>query len=242
MLPHLYHAHHSLHNEDIPFWLSLAADHPGAVLELGCGTGRVLLPLARSGRMVVGLDRDAEMLAFLRRSIPVDLRQSVLVFQADFTRFRLSQAFGLILMPCNTFSTLSFEDRRAVLSCARQHLSPGGVFAASLPNPDWLRSLPSRSSAELEDVFRHPLDGQPVQVSSAWRRTRQAFILAWYYDHLKPDGTVTRLSVQLRHDLTPAVQYLEQIRSAGFDQVQSFGGFNGSPFTPDSPEWIFLAS
>ena len=85
-----------------------------------------------------------------------------------------------------------------------------------------------------------------MQVSSAWQRTRSRthpeFILDWFYDHLLPDGKVERFSVRLKHDLTPAVDYLEQIYSAGFGQVLSFGGFDLQAFTPDSPEWIILAS
>ncbi|OGO38663.1 MAG: hypothetical protein A2W35_06950 [Chloroflexi bacterium RBG_16_57_11] len=246
MFSYLYHAHHSLDNEDLAFWLDLAAQQPGPVLELGCGTGRVLVPLARAGYRMVGLDRDPEMLALLSARLPAELYRSVLLFQADFTRFHLACTFSLILLPCNTYSTLSALDRQAVLACAQAHLSGDGVFGISLPNPDWLRSLPARSEAEVEEVFPHPLDGEPVQVSSAWQRTRsrlrQEFILDWHYDHLKPDGSVERLSVRSRHDLTPAVDYLEEIRSAGFERVQSFGGFDYQAFTPDSPEWIILAS
>jgi SAM-dependent methyltransferase len=241
-----YHAHHSLHDEDLAFWLDLAAQQPGPILELGCGTGRVLIPLARSGHAVVGLDRDPGMLALLMARMPAELHQTVMLFRADFTRFHLARSFGLILMPCNTYSTLSKPDRQSVLACVRAHLSAEGMFAISLPNPDWLRSIPSRSDAELEEVFPHPLDGEPVQVSSAWKRTRSRsrpeFILEWYYDHLNPDGSVERLSVQLIHDLTPAAYYLEEIHAAGFERVQSYGGFDRSAFTSDSSEWIILAS
>jgi SAM-dependent methyltransferase len=242
MFPYLYHAHHSLHTEDLAFWLDLAAQRPGPILELGCGTGRVLIPLAGSGHAVVGLDSDPGMLALLKANLPPALQQNVRVFRADFTRFRLACSFGLILMPCNTYSTLSPEERRLTLIRVREHLSRGGEFAVSLPNPDWLRSLPARSAAEVEEVFAHPLDGEPVQVSSAWRRTRQEFVLVWHYDHLKPDGTVERLTVQRKHHLAPVADYLAEFRAAGFAQLQSFGDFDRSVFSADSPELILLAA
>jgi Uri superfamily endonuclease len=94
----------------------------------------------------------------------------------------------------------------------------------------------------VEEVFAHPLDGEPVQVSSAWQRSRREFILDWHYDHLKPDGTVERFTVQQKHSLAPVAEYLAELNSAGFDRVQSFGDFDRSPFSTDSPELILLAS
>jgi SAM-dependent methyltransferase len=241
MFPQLYHAHHSLHSEDLAFWLDLALKQNGPILELGCGSGRILVPLAQAGCTVVGLDNDPGMLALLKEHLPPQYNPQALAFQADFTHFHLAKSFGLIFMACNTYSTLSTDGRRSTLDCVRRHLQLGGVFAASLPNPDWLRSLPARSPVEVEEIFPHPLDGEPVQVSSAWRRTRRALILDWYYDHLLPDGTVDRLAVQLKHDLAPVEDYLEEVRQAGFSQVQTLGGFDRSPFTVESPELIILA-
>lgn len=241
MFPLLYDAHHRLHTEDLPFWLDLAQQQPGPILELGCGSGRVLIPLLQSGQSIVGLDHDAGMLAVLQANLPPALRQQAALIQADFTRFRLGGAFGLILMPCNTYSTLPPAARRALLGCVRRHLAPGGQFAASLPNPEWLRSLPRVSPAELEEIFPHPLDGEPVQVSSAWRRTRREFILDWYYDHLQPDGLVERLTVQLRHQLTAVADYVAELHAAGFEAVQTLGGYDRSPLTADAPDLILLA-
>src|SRR4030042_1817899 len=107
ILPLLYHTHHLLNPEDIPFWLDLAAHNPNSLLELGCGTGRVLFPLVQAGHDAWGLDYDFEMLSFLRSNLPAELLPRLRVLQADFTHFRLAMRFGLILMPCNTFSTLS---------------------------------------------------------------------------------------------------------------------------------------
>jgi SAM-dependent methyltransferase len=245
MVYHLYDAHHNLDTEDLPFWLDLAARLGGPVLELGCGTGRVLVALAQVGHTVVGLDHDPEMLKLLVAKLPSNLYQRVMLLQADFRNFYLAGKFNLILMPCNTYSTLSAGERQAVLACVRVHLDPQGVFGVSLPNPDWLRRLPARSEAEVEEIFPHPLDGEPVQVSSAWQRTRSRtrpeLIIDWHYDHLRSDGSVERLSVQVRHDLTPVAGYLAELRSAGFGRVQSFGGFDRQVFSSDSPEWIILA-
>jgi SAM-dependent methyltransferase len=245
IFPLLYHAHHSRHMEDLPFWLDLAARQEGPILELGCGSGRVLLSLARSGRLAVGLDNDPEMLALLLRNLRRNLRRSppasVLVLQADLAAFHLGLRFGLVVTPCNTWSTLGAEVRLACLERVRLHLRPEGMFAASLPNPALLRRLPRRSPAEIEETFLHPLDGEPVQVSSAWERASGFFNLTWHYDHLLPDGRVERTSAQACHALTPAMTYLEELVQAGLAPGAPLGDFDGSPFTSDSPNLILIA-
>jgi SAM-dependent methyltransferase len=242
MFPRLYHAHHCLHMEDLPFWLDIAAQRQDPILELGCGTGRVLARLAQAGRQIYGLDYDFGMLAVLRENLHPDLQNKGTVFQADFTRFRLAMLFDLILLPCNTFSTLDAAGRPALLSQVIAHLKPGGLFALSLPNPSMLRRLRPRSDPEVEEVLVHPLDGEPLQVSSAWQRTRQYFTLYWHYDHLLSDGRVERLSVETRHYLTSAETYLAEMRQAGFSSFNLYGDFDRSVLTPTSPNLIILAT
>jgi len=111
ILPALYHAHHISYNEDLLFWLELAAQNGKQALELGCGTGRVLLPLAQSGIAITGIDNDPDMLAFLRQSLPEGLQPAPRIEAADMTAFDLGQRFPLVISPCNTWSTLSAEAR-----------------------------------------------------------------------------------------------------------------------------------
>jgi SAM-dependent methyltransferase len=241
MLPLLYHAHHSRHLEDLPFWESLARRQGGPVLELGCGSGRVLLPLARLGYPVTGLEQDAGMLRLLRENTPPELAGRVQLVQADMSAFGFGRIFSLILLPCNTFSTLSARQRLDTLRCVRRSLAPQGLFAASLPNPALLQRLPPRSEPELEESFPHPLDGEPVQVSSGWERTRDRLTIHWHYDHLLPDGRVERFSMQASHALVPVEAYLEEMRSAGLNPAELYGDFDGSPYTPEAPALIIIA-
>lgn len=241
MFPQLYHAHHNLYLEDIPFWLELAAQCGDPVLELGCGTGRVLLPLVRAGHHVIGLDNDLSMLHFLRSQLEATLQPTPQVFIADLSAFRLTVRFPLIILPCNTFSTLSAKARHAALECVRLHLHPGGLFATSVPNPQLLLDLPARSEAEVEDEFTNPQTGNSVQVSSAWRRTKTNFVVTWYYDHLFPDGTIQRLKSEVRHGLAPAQVYLDDIRTAGLDIEAVYGDFDHSAYDPQSPYLLIIA-
>lgn len=245
--PLLYHAHHSRHDEDLPFWKALAwkapiARHAGALLELGCGTGRVLLPLAETGLQAFGLDKDAGMLAVLKRNLQPNLRQRVHVWLSNVTQFHLDKKFACILLPCNTLSTLSKLTRQAMFSNVRRHLQPEGVFAASLPNPELLRRLPATSEAEVEEIFPHPRDGEPVQVSSYWKREGQSFKVFWNYDHLLPDGHVERVSAQAVHQLNSAEGYLSELKAAGFSRIQVYGDFDWSKYTHRSPSLILIAA
>lgn len=241
-VPLLIHEHHQRHLEDLPFWLELAHRQGAPILELGCGGGRLLLRLAGAVFPAYGLDRDRDMLALLRRQITPQLKERVHLILGDMTSFHLHQRFALIILPCNTFSTLSSAERQATLTCIHDHLNTDGLFAFSLPNPTLLRSLPRRAEPEIEEDFPHPLDGQPVQVSSSWERTSQHFILSWHYDHLQPDGRVRRFTVQTRHWLDPAEAYLHDLEAANLRLVDLYGDFDKSPYTPTAPFLIATAT
>ena len=243
MLPLLYHAHHNLHLEDLPYWLDLARQQGGPVLELGCGTGRVLLPLAQAGFSVFGLDHDPAMLVCLEKNRRQILVRPELarVALGDMTGFRFDLKFPLVILPCNTLSTLELARRRAMLACVSAHLAPGGVFAASLPNPQLLEDLPQRSDAELEETFLHPQTGNEVQVFSAWRRTSTHFNVTWHYHHLLSDGSLERFSAKARHLRAPAEDYCKDITAAGLNIRVLYGDFEKHSYTPDADDLIIEA-
>ncbi|HJW89412.1 MAG TPA: class I SAM-dependent methyltransferase [Anaerolineales bacterium] len=237
----LYHAHHHAIKHDLPFWSSLAAQSNGPVLELGCGTGRVLLALAEAGYRVYGLDRDAGMLAVFSEQLPAFLAERVHFWRSDLGDFCTALQFSLVLLTCNTLSTLNTETRRRMFACLARQLSPGGMFAASRPNPTVLKRLPALSEPEIETDFPHPLSGEPVQVSSAWERSNQEFILRWHYDHLFSDGRVERLTLETKHDLNSLEVYQGELHAAGLELVETWGDFERSPYQPESPDLILVA-
>jgi len=125
---------HDLENgsyaEDLALWRELAATHGTPVLDVGAGTGRVTLDLARHGHAVVALDRSATFLAVLRERAG---RLPVGVVQADARAFSLGRRFPVIIAPMQTIQLLGGAEPRArFLACARAHLEPGGVLAVAL--------------------------------------------------------------------------------------------------------------
>jgi SAM-dependent methyltransferase len=118
------------YDRDLPLWRELAEREGSAVLDVGAGTGRVALDLARRGHEVVALDRDAALLDALReRSAGL----SVTTVRADARDYALERRFGLIVVPMQTVQLLGGPEGRArFLACARDHLAPGGLLAAAL--------------------------------------------------------------------------------------------------------------
>jgi SAM-dependent methyltransferase len=115
---------------DLPLWEELAAERPGPILELGCGTGRVALHLARRGHTVTALDRDSALLAALDEragELPVT------IVNADARSFALADRFSLILAPMQFLQTFSARlERKECLSCIATHLAPGGLAALAI--------------------------------------------------------------------------------------------------------------
>jgi SAM-dependent methyltransferase len=123
---------------DLDLWDAMAGESGGTVLDLGCGTGRVALHLARRGHDVLGLDIDPDLIATLeRRGAGLPLRAVV----ADARAFELDEQVDLVLAPMQTVQLLADAAERAeCLRLVATHLRPGGRFAAAIlermPEPD----------------------------------------------------------------------------------------------------------
>jgi SAM-dependent methyltransferase len=239
--PALYHSHHTLNQADLPFWRELAQEQGDPILELGCGTGRVLVHLARAGYQSFGLDLEPDMLSFLQKNLPEGLEHPPQVFLADMSTFKLAKCFPLILLPCNTYSTLSASIRKKTLENVVRHLKKGGQFTFSVPNPVVLLRMPAQGESEVEDIFTHPVDGEPVQVSSAWERTDEVFHLRWHYDHLHPNGIIQRHSMEVSHRIVPTDIYREEILAAGLGVLSIYGDFDKSPYNNRSSSFILTS-
>jgi SAM-dependent methyltransferase len=118
------------YDADLALWRALADDAPGPVLDLGAGTGRVTLDLARQGHAVHALDLDAGLLAALRdRAAGLDVH----THHADARDFDLGRRFPLVLAPMQTVQLLGGADGRSrMLRAAKDHLEPGGLLVAAI--------------------------------------------------------------------------------------------------------------
>lgn len=199
---------------DLPLWEELAGEAEGPVLDLGCGTGRVALHLARRGYPVVGVDREAAFLAVLRTrgaGLPIE------TVHADVREFELGRRVPLALAPMQTLQLLAAApDRSACLRRIADHLEPGGRFAAAILEE---MPAPDGSPPPLPDV--REVDGwvySSLAVAAAVgaeeivvRRLRQT---------VSPSGTLSEEPNQVRIATFPAAQLEEEGAAAGLAPVE----------------------
>jgi SAM-dependent methyltransferase len=118
---------------DLPFYLNLAGQSGGPVLEIACGTGRVLLPIARKGIEICGIDNSLPMLNVLHENLahePQQVRQRVRVEQGDMRSFRLNRKFPLVMIPFRAMQHMfTVDDQVAALKTAAAHMLDDGILA-----------------------------------------------------------------------------------------------------------------
>ncbi|HOJ61313.1 MAG TPA: class I SAM-dependent methyltransferase [bacterium] len=127
------------HRRDVEFFVEMARAAGGPVLELACGTGRVLLPIARAGVPITGLDLSPAMLAVCRERLalePPAIQEKVHLMEGDMRRFAMAERFALVLIPFRSFQhLLTVEDQLACLQRCRDHLKEHGQLVLDLFNP-----------------------------------------------------------------------------------------------------------
>ena len=234
---------------DVAFWVEAARAADGPVLELGCGTGRVLIPVARAGVEVVGLDSSAHMLdvcrAWLEREAP-EVRARVELVRADMRAFTLDRCFALAILPFRPFQHLvTVEDQVSCLTAIRDHLLERGRVILDVFNPS-LEALLRPAGEELggEPEFTMP-DGRRVErrhriVSRDLAAQVNEVELIYYVTH--PDGREERLvhAFPMRYLFRFELEHL--LVRCGFQVERVLADFAGSPYGSRDPgELIFIA-
>ncbi|MBN2587877.1 MAG: class I SAM-dependent methyltransferase [Candidatus Fermentibacteraceae bacterium] len=247
-----FYDHNPLYSQrdDVGFYSKLAAGTRGPVLELGCGTGRILIPMARTGIDVVGLDSSESMLAVCRDKLstedPATASRASLIL-ADMREFTLKRRFPLIIVPFRAFQhLLTVEDQLSCLRLLREHITPDGTFVLDLFNPSMEYILDDSRSEEYGDEppFIMP-DGRKVT-----RRLRnpsvdpalQVLQCQIIYHVEDPAGTTCRKvhEFSLRYIFRYEAEHL--LERAGFKVTEVLGDFRGNPFGTEWPGELILLS
>lgn len=231
--------------EDVAMYLGFAEHTGGPLLELGCGTGRLLAPLAEAGYDVTGVDLSAEMLAIARSKLEMEgLSGRARLVQADMREVRLEQRYRLAFIAINSFMHLTTaEDQLAALRAWHAALLPGGLLLIDLYNPNPQRLLEADGRVELQRCWFDPQTGATVMkyFSRTLDDARQIQDVLFIYDEVFPDGT-------LRRTLAPfQARYLYRFEGellldkAGFTPEQVYGSYDLDPFSSESERMIFVA-
>ena len=234
--------------DDIPFYVEEAVSSGSPVLELGSGTGRIAIPIARSGIEIVGLESSTEMLKVAEaKSKALGAYDSRITWTyGDMRDFSLGREFALVIIPFRGFlSLLSVEEQRSCLRCIKDHLAPGGrlVFDIFVPDLDMLTDDGS-TPFHFMDV-PHPETGHRLVI---WHQNRfdnhsQINSARSIMEEVGPDGEVVRKlyrEYQLRYIHRFEAQHLLEL--AGFRVEDLYGDFDRSPFDEASPEMVWVAT
>ncbi len=230
---------------DVEHYVRLARRAKGPILELGVGTGRVALAIARAGVELCGVDRAPEMLARAAERLaraPRAVRQCVELREGDMRELRLGRRFPLVIAPFNAFQHL-YDDQdveRALATC-RRHLAPGGQLAFDVLLPD-VRAL-ARDPARFYRCrpIVHPRDGR-----------RYAYAEAFAYDHARQIQTVTIRFTDLEDPEHVFFSRLTQrqffprelaalLRYNDFEVVSHDGGFAREPIDEATQSQVVIA-
>jgi len=232
----------TLGRRDIAFWQRIAAGARGRVLELGCGTGRVSIPLARSGIDLVGVDRSASM---LERGIARTARTSRTARTPKFVRADIRElpfkrgAFAMVLAPYGVLQSLTRErDLTAALSSAARVLPRGATFGIDLvPDvPNWSEY---RNKVQLRGKTT---GGAHLTLVESVRQDRRRSLTTFEQRYLERRGrrtTTHRFELTFRTLSIP--QMARRLERAGFSVETVLGDYRGRPWEERADVWIILA-
>jgi len=236
--------HESAH--EAPGYVALAREAGGRVLELGCGTGRLLLPLAREGIGITGLDDSRDMLDRCRAKLAAEeetVRDRVRLVEAGLADFDLEEDFGLVFLACNTVNhLLEPADAIACFRRAANHLRPGGLLVVDNSVPDFAAMAEADGVEETSD-YVNPVTGLQLvcRFSARFDIPNQR---EWNVIELEErDGTAVTRRIRAETEMTwySTRELSLLLAAAGLPPEGAYGSLRRDPLTAESREMIVVA-
>ncbi len=249
LIAELYDWDMGLNNDgkDVDFYLATARSQGGPILELGCGTGRITIPLVQDGLTVTGIDRSPPMLQQMKKKAskllsPQELErlQGCCMNMSDWA---VQNRYALIFSPYSSFTYLTKEEERLrCLESVRSHLKPSGFFVLDcfIPHYDFL-ALPDNHL--YADYYRALEDGRFLERKKTVQKdlTAQLNTITRYYRIYEPDGVLGR-SITTRE--TIRYFFPEELKlylqANGFQIVGEYGGFEGQSYRYECQTMVFI--
>ena len=242
-----YDTYFGTYEDDFEFMLNQALSAKGPVLEIGCGTGRLLVPMLQQGVDAHGIDVSEYLLSKLHDKLDALKLKSKNVFRKSMVDFSLKQRFEKILISFRTINHCPDpESLIAALKNFRKHLKPGGelIISTWVPHPDVINSVDNTIKAT--GVIEDPKTGSPVLVSSYYAEVdtiRQSHTVIWIFEELQTEDNPNPQKVFL--PVTQRWIYVSEmslaLKLASFKHAEVVGGFSGEELTESSDEQIWIA-
>jgi SAM-dependent methyltransferase len=242
-IPRLYDWEHDPFREDVDLYLALARRFGGPVLELACGTGRILAPLAAAGFACTGVDSAPEMLARARdRLAKANVRARL--EEQRLESLELDGRFRTILIPLDGLGLLlNRTEQLAALRAARRHVTHDGRLVVDVSNGN-LRG----GNEPAEELMHHlttpdPETGRPITKWAVRRPNpaEQLDDLTFFYDEQDDNGCVRRTSVDLRMRWFTRFELELLLEAAGWYVEELYGDYGLGSFGPASERVIVVA-
>jgi SAM-dependent methyltransferase len=239
-----YDVEHAHFDEDVDFYLQYAEMQTGPLLELACGSGRLLLPLAEQGYALTGVDSSEKMLALARHQLrQAELSDLVTLVQQDITALQLPQQYSLAFIALGSFSHLTTrKSQQQALAAIRRHVTTGGTFIIDISNAD-ARYMENLSGQVLHQGTWTLKDGTLLthMVSPASSRSYHLLELTHFYDQYSQGGPLNRTHVTTYLYLFDRSEMELLLAQAGFNIKETFGDYDLNPYTLESSRMIFIA-
>lgn len=234
-------------DEDTTYYLDLARRTGGPVLELGCGTGRISLAIAREGIEVVGVDLSSQMLAYAqKKASALGLDPYVQWVEQDMIQLELHRKFPLVIIPYRSFlHVLHVPEQIRTLQRIYHHLTDEGMFAFNVfvPKPSDLTEM--EGTYHFRGVFPIPGTTEEVEVydTTEFNHFHQLVVVNRYYERFSKTGrSLDRIKTELKFRYIYPTELAHLLALCKFQIQKQYGSFTREPFYSESKELIIEAS
>lgn len=233
--------------QDVPFYVELAKDKGGPMLEIGCGTGRVLLPTAREGIAIDGLDFSPVMLNVLEKHLSnesPEVSDKVTLHQGDMRDFNLNKKYKLATIPFRPMQHMfTLDDQLAALKSAKNHLAPDGslVFDVFFPLFSAMNIGDGKEHLDLEWISKENPD-QIIKryfIKDSFDKINQHFTGRLIFRTYENEKLVKEVSENLKMNFYTYQHLRLLFRMSGLEVVAEYGAFDKSPLDENASEMIF---
>ena len=239
-----YDIEHAHFDEDLSLYTNFAELCGGPLLELACGSGRLLVPLAREGYELTGVDNSASMLNLARHALErAGVVEQCTLAQENMCTVCLGQKFRLAFIALGSFGHVcTRQEQRQTLAVVHDHLTVGSRFILDISNAD-VRYMEQLSGQVLHQGTWKRENGTLLShfVSPASSPTKHLLELTHFYEEHRQGEEVQRTVITTRLYLFEKNEVELLLEEAGFAINDVYGDYELSPFEHESPRMIFIA-